>query len=166
MGKEIERKFLVQSPAWRQLADAGVVYAQGYLTRADRATVRVRVAGNQGFLTIKSPTQGISRQEYEYGIPVNEAWELLTTLCFQPLIEKTRYKIPLDGLLWEIDEFWGQNLGLVLAEVELDRADQVIILPSWIGREVSHDQRYFNSYLNQHPYADWGKSPETHNPEL
>jgi len=155
MGLEIERKFLVRNQAWRDLAQPGVAYAQGYLTRESGRTVRVRVAGNQGFLTLKSPTEGISRREYEYVIPVNEAWELLEFLCYQPLIEKTRYRIPLTSVVWEIDEFRGANQGLILAEVELDHPDQDLVLPDWIGLEVSGDPRYFNSYLNQHPYSTW-----------
>lgn len=155
MGREIERKFLVQGLAWREIAEPGVAYAQGYLTREVGRSVRVRVAGDQGFLTIKSVTIDISRQEYEYRIPVDEAWELLKNLCYQPLIEKTRYRIPQAPLVWEVDEFGGDNAGLVLAEVELSHPEQELILPDWIGQEVSQDHRYFNSYLNQYPYQQW-----------
>ncbi len=159
MALEIERKFLVKTQAWRDYAGAGVSYAQGYLTREPGRSVRVRVAGEQGFLTIKSKTEGISRQEYEYPIPLAEAWELLTSLCYQPVIEKTRYRIPQGPLVWEVDEFWGLNQGLILAEVELDDASQVIELPAWIGLEVSQDPRYFNAYLSQHPYSQWPLEP-------
>lgn len=155
MGLEIERKFLVRNPAWREMAETGVVYAQGYLTRDVGRSVRVRVAGEKGFLTIKSATTGISRREYEYEIPVSEAWELLNHLCYQPLIKKTRYRIPQAPVVWEVDEFGGDNQGLVVAEVELSHPDQEIALPDWIGEDVSQDHRYFNSYLNQHPYREW-----------
>ncbi|AFY61674.1 CYTH domain-containing protein [Synechococcus sp. PCC 6312] len=155
MGLEIERKFLVQGQAWRKIAETGVSYAQGYLTREVGRSVRVRVAGDQGFLTIKSATTGISRREYEYQIPVDEAWELLKHLCYQPLIKKTRYRIEQAPLVWEVDEFWGENQGLILAEVELSHPEQALVIPDWIGREVSQDHRYFNAYLNQHPYQEW-----------
>lgn len=155
MGLEIERKFLVRNQAWRGIAGKGVAYSQGYLTQEVGRSVRVRVAGDQGFLTIKSATTGISRREYEYEIPVNEAWELLNHLCYQPLIEKTRYRIKQGLAVWEVDEFEGDNTGLVLAEVELSHPDQELIIPDWIGLEVSQDRRYFNSYLNQHPYQQW-----------
>ncbi|WP_316430898.1 CYTH domain-containing protein [Leptolyngbya sp. NK1-12] len=154
MATEIERKFLVQGQEWRQLA-TGVVYRQGYLAASPECTVRVRVAGDQGYLTIKGATQGISRAEYEYAIPLKDATELLNTLCQQPLIEKIRYRIPWQGLLWEIDEFGGENQGLIIAEVELTNADQQPDLPAWIGEEVSHDPRYFNANLAKHPFSRW-----------
>lgn len=154
MPTEIERKFLVVGDAWRTLGK-GTVYCQGYLVaRADR-TVRVRIAGDQAFLTIKGASQGISRSEFEYSIPVEEAHQILETLCDRPLIQKTRYKIEWDGLLWEVDEFEGENKGLIMAEVELKDADQTVSRPPWIGEEVSHDARYFNANLMQFPYSQW-----------
>jgi adenylate cyclase len=155
MGVEIERKFLVVSDGWRNLGE-GVLYRQGYLASRDGITVRVRVAGETGYLTIKGATQGISRAEYEYSIPLADATELLDTLCDRPLIEKTRYRIHWEGVLWEVDEFRGANEGLILAEVELTDAEHLIHLPDWVGQDVSDDPRYFNVSLVQYPYREWG----------
>lgn len=155
MGIEIERKFLVNHDQWLPPAvDKGVLYRQGYIYTNNGNTVRVRIAGNQGFLTLKSKTKNMSRSEFEYVIPVEEASEMLNLLCDRPLIEKIRYKITVDNLIWEIDEFLGENEGLILAEVELNSEDQEIILPSWIEMEVTQDYRYYNSYLAQHPYKN------------
>jgi adenylate cyclase len=155
MGVEIERKFLVTGEEWRELGE-GVVYRQGYLASHDGVTVRVRVAGETGYLTVKGASQGISRAEYEYVIPFVDAIELLDTLCDRPLIEKTRYRIHWDGLLWEVDEFMGANQGLILAEVELTDAEQLVNLPDWVGQDVSDDPRYFNVALAKYPYGEWG----------
>ncbi|MDX2231382.1 MAG: CYTH domain-containing protein [Leptolyngbyaceae cyanobacterium bins.349] len=154
MGTEIERKFLVRGDEWRSLGQ-GVTYAQGYLASEPGRVVRVRIAGEQGFLTIKGATAGISRAEYEYEIPVTDAQALLETLCDRPFIQKTRYKIHANGLLWEVDEFAGENQGLILAEVELQDPEQAIGLPPWIGEEVSHDPRYYNANLVKFPYCHW-----------
>jgi adenylate cyclase len=171
MAVEIERKFLVRD-GWRELAVSslsGKLYRQGYLTSVrdgSRCTVRVRVAGEQGYLTIKGATSDISRAEYEYAIPVTEATELLDTLCQCPLIEKTRYRVPYQSLqdagqklsptlVWEIDEFAGENQGLVVAEIELPAADHPLELPDWIGAEVSGDPRYFNASLVEYPFCEW-----------
>jgi CYTH domain-containing protein len=151
---EIERKFLVKGDGWRSLT-SGLVYRQGYLTAETGCTVRIRVAGEQGYITIKGATAGISRAEYEYGIPLADATELLDTLCQRPLIEKTRYRIPQGEITWEVDEFAGENQGLIIAEVELSDANQLVELPDWIGQEVSHDPRYFNSNLAKHPFTRW-----------
>jgi CYTH domain-containing protein len=117
----------------------------------------VRLAGEQGYLTIKGLTVGISRAEYEYAIPAEEAQEMLDNLCDRPLIEKTRYKIEFAGLIWEVDEFAGENQGLIVAEVELTHANQSIELPDWIDKEVSDDPRYYNVNLVQHPYSEWSE---------
>jgi adenylate cyclase len=154
MATEIERKFLVKSEEWRNLA-TGIIYRQGYIATKKGTTVRVRMAGNQGYLTIKSTSQGISRAEYEYEIPAADAQEMLDNLCEPPLIEKTRYKIAIDDLVWEVDEFVGENQGLIIAEVELSDANQTINIPNWIGQEVSDDARYYNANLVQHPYSQW-----------
>lgn len=154
MAKEIERKYLLKDDSWRKLAQ-GTVYCQGYIATQHQVTVRVRIVGKQGYLTIKSPTVECSRLEFEYPIPVEDAQEMLRTLCEQPLIEKTRYKIEWGGLIWEIDEFEGLNKGLILAEVELNNINQQIVLPPWVGEEVSQDPRYFNSQLVTHPYSQW-----------
>jgi CYTH domain-containing protein len=132
-----------------------VPYHQGYLTSQPGRTVRVRVAGDQGWLTIKGPSEGVSRAEYEYPVPVADALEMLDTLCERPQIEKTRYLVPFAGNTWEVDEFHGDNEGLVVAELELDSADQRFESPPWLGREVSDDVRYFNSHLARHPYSRW-----------
>ena len=153
MPKEIERKFLVNGDSWRQLGE-GSLYRQGYIP-SQGATVRVRIAGNQGYLTIKGPTVNFSRSEFEYPIPLADAQEMLDTLCDRPLIEKTRYKIEWAGLVWEVDEFAGANQGLILAEVELTDEAQQVEIPDWIGTEVTGDPRYFNSYLVKHPFAKW-----------
>lgn len=154
MGTEIERKFLVTGEGWRQLA-SGTAYRQGYIRTQNQTTVRVRRAGDRGYITIKGPTVGLARAEFEYEIPVEDADEMLTTLCDRPLIEKRRYRIPVGEVTWEIDEFYGENQGLILAEVELTTADQPLDAPSWIGPEVSQDPRYFNSNLAERPYSRW-----------
>jgi CYTH domain-containing protein len=154
MGKEIERKYLVKGDAWKKLA-TGTSYRQGYLSTVKERTVRVRTIDDKGYLTIKGITIGATRVEYEYDIPVNDASDMLTNLCEQPLIEKNRYKIEYAGLTWEVDEFFGDNDGLIIAEVELESEDQKIELPEWIGEEVTADPRYFNSNLTKHPYKNW-----------
>ncbi len=154
MAQEIERKFLVAGDAWRNLATA-TPYRQGYLSTAKESTVRVRIVGETGYLTVKGPTAGASRVEFEYEIPVADADAMLATLCARPLIEKTRRKIPFAGLIWEVDEFYGDNEGLVVAEVELDDEAQEVSLPDWVGEEVTHDARYFNANLVAHPYKSW-----------
>ncbi|WP_445628761.1 CYTH domain-containing protein [Nostoc sp. DSM 114167] len=154
MAKEIERKYLVRGDSWRGLAE-GSVYRQGYIATQDKATVRIRVVGEKSYLTIKGPNLKYSRLEFEYPIPVQDAQEILETLCQRPFIEKTRYKIESGGLIWEIDEFDGVNKGLILAEVELTDENQQIELPNWIGQEVSDDSRYFNSNLVKYPFSQW-----------
>ena len=154
MAVEIERKFLIQGEGWRDLA-LGTVYRQGYLATGSERTVRVRIAGDSAYLTIKGVSVGISRSEFEYEIPIADAAQMLDTLCDRPLIEKTRYKISHQGTLWEVDEFSGENQGLIVAEVELTDPAQNFALPDWIGQEVSDDSRYFNSNLVKHPFKDW-----------
>lgn len=153
MGKEIERKFLVTGQAWRDLA-TGILFRQGYLSAVKERVVRVRTMGETAALTIKGITVGATRLEFEYPIPLDEARELLE-LCEQPLIEKTRYKITADGLLWEVDEFHGVNEGLVVAECELTSEDQAFTRPDWVGEEVTADPRYFNSNLIANPFTSW-----------
>ena len=154
MALEIERKFLVVGDAWRSLA-TGTLYRQGYVVLGIGKTVRVRVAGSTGYLTIKGSSMNLARSEFEYEIPLDDAMTMLDTLCEQPLIEKMRYKIPYAGMMWEVDEFAGENQGLIVAEVELTTVDQAIALPPWVGADVSHDPRYFNSQLVRHPYRQW-----------
>lgn len=154
MGKEIERKFLVRGDDWKRVAN-GIVHRQGYLSTLKERVVRVRTIENQGFLTIKGITRGVSRSEFEYEIPVGDADTMLDDICEKPLIEKKRYKVPVGGLIFEVDEFFGENAGLVVAEVELTDEKQKIDLPDWIGAEVSGDPRYFNSNLIRHPFSKW-----------
>lgn len=153
MGKEIERKFLVDMSKWQDQGDP-VLMVQGYLVSDDKATVRVRIAGNKAFLTIKSRTTGISRDEFEYEIPVSDAAALLKLAKYQP-VEKVRWRVHSNGHLWEVDVFKGMNEGLVMAEVELKSDDEKVVLPDWVGLEVSSDARYFNSYLAKRPYSTW-----------
>jgi adenylate cyclase len=154
MGTEIERKFLVRDNTFRSLAQ-GTRYRQGYLSSTKERVVRVRTIDDKGFLTIKGITTGATRAEYEYEIPVKEAEAMLDGLCEKPLIEKDRYKIAHKGLIWEIDEFFGENQGLILAEVELESEDQPYDKPEWITDEVTGDPKYFNSNLIQNPYKNW-----------
>ncbi len=156
MGKEIERKYLVKGDSWKELA-RGVMYRQGYLSTVKERVVRVRTIDDKGYLTIKGISRGISRLEFEYEIPLEDANKMLDELCERPLIEKARYKIEYGGLVWEVDEFFGDNEGLILAEVELSDENQHIELPDWIGEEVSGDPRYFNSNLIKHPYKEWNR---------
>lgn len=153
MGMEIERKFLLSNDDWRPLG-IPVHYAQGYLVADGERTVRVRVAGTSAFLTIKGKSQGFSRSEFEYEIPVDEALEMLQ-LCAIPVIEKYRTKILFEGKIWEIDEFEGENKGLIMAEIELKSEDETFVVPPWIGQEVTGDIRYFNSNLAKNPFKNW-----------
>jgi adenylate cyclase len=152
MALEIERKFLVVGEGWR--STAGVRFTQGYLCRDITRTVRVRVAGAQAWLTIKGISTGATRAEFEYSIPVADAQALLA-LCDTPLIDKTRHTLTHLGTVWEVDEFHADNAGLVVAEVELSTEDQHFERPLWLGDEVTHDPRYFNSALIAHPYCRW-----------
>ncbi len=154
MGKEIERKFLVkEDEAWRSVS--GTVYRQGYLSTVKERTVRVRAIDDKAYLTIKGITVGATRREYEYEISVDDANQMLDKLCERPLIEKTRRIIEFEGLIWEVDEFFGDNKGLILAEVELEDEDQKLDRPAWIGEEVTDDPRYFNANLVNLPYTKW-----------
>jgi len=154
MATEIERKFLVTDGRWRPLAPAQR-YRQGYLATAAGTTVRVRTVGGRGFLTVKGPSAGAARAEYEYEIPLADANEMLDTLCEGLLIDKQRRKIDHHGRVWEVDEFFGDNSGLVIAEVELDDEAQEVVLPDWVGEEVTGDPRYYNANLVRHPYSSW-----------
>ena len=154
MGREIERKFLVNGDAWRALGK-GTRYRQGYLSTVKERTVRIRTIGDKGYLTVKGVTEGVARAEFEYEIPFDDANALLDRLCERPLIEKDRYKIPHRDHVWEVDEFFGDNAGLVIAEIELESEGQPFAKPDWIGREVSDDPRYFNANLIANPYRNW-----------
>jgi len=154
MAQEIERKFRVANDDWRAMATSSSSLKQGYLSSSAEATVRVRLEDNLGTVTIKSKTNGITRNEFEYAIPAQEAKELLM-LCSGPLIEKIRYRIPQENHTWEIDVFEGDNDGLIIAEIELTSEDDYFVKPQWLGEEVSGDSRYYNSNLATHPYVKW-----------
>lgn len=153
MGKEIERKYTVVGDSWKKLGD-GTLFRQGYLNSQKERVVRARTMGDKAVITVKGITTGATRLEFEYDIPFNDANELLE-LCEQPIIEKTRYKIPYAGLIWEVDEFHGVNEGLIVAECELESEDQAIDKPDWVGEEVTGDPRYFNSNLIANPFTRW-----------
>lgn len=159
MASEIERKYLVASDDWRT-GTTGIGIQQGYLVRDPDRTVRVRISGAEAFFTIKGRSVGISRPEFEYPIPIADARELLT-LCLPPLIEKTRYTVVHEGMTWEIDEFHGENQGLIVAEIELPTSETTFPLPAWVGAEVSHLPRYFNSHLSKHPYFRWSLADQS-----
>ena len=155
MAKEIERKFLLASDAWRDEIDRSERMVQGYLNDQGPVSVRARVAGTQAWLNIKSRTLGISRDEFEYEIPLADAERMLDHLTTGPVIDKTRHFVRHGGLLWEIDEFHGENDGLIVAEVELEHVDQPFERPAWLGEEVSHEARYYNVSLVKKPYSQW-----------
>jgi adenylate cyclase len=147
---EVEHKFLVHSDGWRD-SGSGVRYRQGYLSVDAGCTVRVRVGGGAAYLTVKGPRKGVTRAEFEYPIPVADAEAMIGTLCGGRVVEKTRYRVPHEGVVWEVDEFHGANAGLVLAEVELERVGQPFTKPAWVGQEVTEDYRYTNAWLAENP---------------
>jgi CYTH domain-containing protein len=154
MATEIERKYLVNKALWRPNG-TGTLYRQGYLSAVKERVVRVRIAGREGFLTVKGLVTGISRLEFEYPIPLDDATMMLDELCERPLVEKTRHRENFGGRIWEIDVFHGDNDGLIVAEVEISSVDERIEVPRWIGEEVSSDSRYFNNNLVANPYKNW-----------
>lgn len=154
MAKEIERKFLVKSLEWKEQTE-GILYRQGYLSSLKERTVRIRTINEKAFITIKGITVGVSRLEFEYEIPFADAKQILNELVEKPIIEKYRYKLKQGDLMWEIDEFLGENEGLIVAEVELKDAQQTFVKPAWLGEEVSSDPRYYNSNLVLNPYKSW-----------
>jgi adenylate cyclase len=156
MKQEIERKFLVTGESWRAAAEVGLPCKQGYISSgASEVTVRVRLIGGQGFLTLKGPTKGISRPEMEYEIPATEAEYMLDHFCVGGLVSKVRYILIHNGLRWEIDEFSGENAGLIVAEIELDNENQPFEKPEWLGKEVSLDRCYTNAALARNPFGKW-----------
>ena len=154
MAKEIERKYLVRPGAWVP-KDSGTHFKQGYLNSQKERVVRVRIEGHKARLTIKGVTTGISRAEFEYAIPEEDAAVMLDQLCEQPLIDKHRHRERFGGHAWEIDVFHGENQGLIVAEVELASEGDPLALPAWAGEDVSSDPRYFNSNLLKHPFKSW-----------
>lgn len=156
MALEIERKYLVDLEKLGTL-QTGNRIKQGYLSTNKEAVVRVRVKNDKAYLTIKGSNVGVSRLEFEYEIPLDEANEMLEKLCQKPVIDKTRYLIEYENHTFELDIFYGDNDGLVVAEVELSSEDETIKLPSWIKKEVTLDERYYNSNLMKNPYKNWKK---------
>lgn len=154
MATEIERKFLIAHDGWREDA-RGQHFRQGYLSTDKARVVRVRTVDDLGYLTIKGPTRGISRTEFEYPIPLADAEAMLETLCHKPIIDKTRYRIRHGAHVFEVDEFHGENAGLIVAEVELGSEDEAFERPDWLGEEVTGDSRYANANLISRPYRDW-----------
>lgn len=154
MGIEIERKFLVINDSWKNDADDGTEFRQGYLSAGGNCSVRVRREGNAANINIKSATLGVSRSEFEFPIPAHEADEMLGLFCTSTVIKK-RYLVPHAGKTWEVDVFAGDNAGLVVAEVELENINEEIEIPEWAGKEVSSDPRYYNTELSKHPYNTW-----------
>lgn len=156
MGTEIERKFLVD-PSWQPPGE-GVAFEQGYLSSVPARVVRVRIEGTAAKLTIKGPTAGVRRTEYEYPIPVEDAAAMLRELCEQPIIAKRRHVVEHAGKRWEVDVFAGDNAGLVVAELELASEDEPFARPPWLREEVSHDPRYYNANLVKAPYRTWASA--------
>lgn len=155
MATEIERKFLLASNTWRGEVEESVRLVQGYLSRGQGSAIRVRIKGETAHLNIKHTVDGIHRLEFEYPIPMSDAREILEHVALRPLIDKTRHHVRRGGHLWEIDEFHGDNAGLIVAEIELDHPDEDFERPVWLGDEVSADVRYYNSSLSEHPYTRW-----------
>jgi adenylate cyclase len=159
MPQEIERKFLVKTDEWRGLGET-VLFRQAYLSVEPERTVRVRAAGDHAWITVKGLSHGSERSEYEYEIPASDAAEMLEKLCLQPLLEKRRTRIPIGDLIWEVDEFLGENADLIVAEVELRSRDQAFSPPPWVGLEVTGDVRFYNSNLSKNPFSRWRSSLE------
>ena len=155
MAQEIERKFLIANDEWRNQVTRQEIYRQGYLSGTGECSIRVRVSDRHACLNIKSATLGIQRTEYEYPIPVGDAEEMLAAFCVEAVIAKTRYFVEYQDHVWEIDVFEGDNEGLVVAEIELAHENEHFARPSWLGREVSDDPRYYNVCLVEHPYKHW-----------
>lgn len=155
MAIEIERKFLVKNEQWRKGVISETRLRQGYLSTGEGGTVRVRINGERACLTIKGATVGIRRFEFEYEIPLPDAELLLERVALKPQVEKIRYRVQWGDHIWDLDQFLGENRGLILAEIELETEDERFELPEWAGEEVSADPRYHNSNLVTHPYSEW-----------
>lgn len=158
MAREIERKFLVTNHSWKKSAHQQTDFAQGYLTPLQgvaKSSVRIRIEGNLANINIKSLEIGLSRDEYEYAIDLADAEKMLATLAVGPVIKKTRYLVKHDAHVWEVDEFFGDNAGLVVAEVEMANENEQVQLPSWVGKEVTQEARYYNISLSEYPYQSW-----------
>ena len=152
---EIERKFLVKNDSWWSAVSHSTQIRQAYLAPPSKASVRIRLEGDQANINIKSATLGMQSMEYEYPIPKQEALEMLDNLCEKPQISKNRHRVKYAEHTWEIDEFFGDNLGLIVAEIELGSTDESFEIPQWVGMEVTDDKRYYNVNLAKHPYKNW-----------
>jgi adenylate cyclase len=157
VGVEVERKFLVSGQSWRAGVESSTRIVQGYLAQTSTTTVRVRVRGERGYLTIKGASVGITRSEFEYEIPADDALAMLAELALEPAIDKVRHLVPVGQHTWEVDVFAGANAPLVMAEVELASVDEPFVRPPWAGQEVSDDPRYFNVNLAREPYSTWAR---------
>ncbi len=155
MATEIERKFLVLNDDWRAIVESNMQIVQAYLATNEFSSTRIRIQNDKANINIKSATLGISRTEFEYAIPVDDAQLMIDELCVKPAIEKTRYIVKHMQHTWEIDVFSGDNEGLIVAEIELSSPDEAFEKPSWLGEEVSHDKRYYNVCLIENPYKTW-----------
>ncbi len=155
MATEIEHKFLIVNDDWREQIIRSVEYRQGYLSNNKHASVRIRVAGDIANINVKGMTVGVQRPEYEYPVPLADANEMLDQLCMRPMIEKIRHFVEYGGKIWEIDEFSGDNAGLIVAEIELEAVDEAFDVPGWAGADVSGVERYYNVALVQYPYVQW-----------
>ncbi len=161
MAREIERKFLLKNQDWKNLAFKQTPFAQGYLTPLDsyaKSSVRIRIEGDKANINIKSLEIGLSRDEYEYSVDLDDAKKMLATLAVGPVIEKVRYLVKFGQHTWEIDEFSGDNAGLVVAEVEMSDENESIEMPDWVGREVTQEKRFYNISLTDYPYCEWQAS--------
>ena len=156
MGLEIERKFLLKNNSWKKEIKETIFIRQGYLNSKVERTVRIRIQGEQGVLTIKGKNQNVTRKEFEYQIPLDDALHLIS-MCEKPIIEKTRFLISSNRCTWEIDVFNGENKGLVIAEIELSSEKESFDIPNWLGKEVSSESKYYNSSLITNPYSNWKK---------
>ncbi|MFB3926099.1 MAG: CYTH domain-containing protein [Syntrophales bacterium] len=158
MAVEIERKFLLCSERWREKASPGVFYRQGYVCTEKEYAVRVRIAGNRGYLSVKGAVSETTRREYEYEIPRPDAEEMLSFFCRRRPLEKIRRTVDYEGKTWEIDEFLGENAGLVIAEIELQEEGEPFDMPDWAGPEITKDERYLSVNLYLRPFTSWGKN--------
>lgn len=159
MAREIERKFLLKNQSWKKQAYQETLFAQGYLNdiadKNAKSSVRVRIEGQRANMNIKSLEIGLSRDEYEYEIPYDEAKRMLATLAVGPVVEKIRYLVKVGSHTWEVDEFLGDNQGLVVAEVEMQSEDEQIQIPDWAAREVTNEVRFYNVSLSKQPFNSW-----------
>ena len=155
MALEIEHKFLLANDNWRQEVTRTAFFRQGYLTSESSSSIRVRICNNQAWLNIKSATVGTHRLEFEYEIPLADANKIITSLCRKPVVEKNRHYVTFGQHTWEIDEFEGDNAGLIVAEIELSGIGENFERPDWIGEEVTFDVRYYNNNLVLNPYNTW-----------